>query len=57
VLRDALVKIGRVKLVQKVITNVEMQESSELGDEYSAQIKIVSAASARNNAPAISCHC
>lgn len=27
VLRDALVKSGRVKLVQKVITDVEMQES------------------------------
>ena len=28
VLRDALVKSGRVKLVQKVITDVEMQEYS-----------------------------
>ena len=27
VLRDALVKSGRVKLIQKVITDVEMQES------------------------------
>jgi hypothetical protein len=35
VLRDALVKNGRVKLVQKVITDVEMQETSneELNDE------------------------
>lgn len=33
VLRDALVKSGRVKLIQKVITDVEMQESSELDDE------------------------
>jgi hypothetical protein len=33
VLRDALVKSGRVKLVQKVITDVEMQESSELDEE------------------------
>lgn len=32
VLRDALVKNGRVKLVQKVITDVEMQETSELED-------------------------
>ncbi len=33
VLRDALVKSGRVKLIQKVITDVEMQEPSELDDE------------------------
>ncbi len=33
VLRDALVKSGRVKLVQKVITDVEMQESSEADEE------------------------
>lgn len=29
VLRDALLKSGRVKLIQKVITDVEMQESSD----------------------------
>jgi hypothetical protein len=29
VLREALVKSGRVKLIQKVITDVEMQESSD----------------------------
>jgi hypothetical protein len=29
VLRDALVKSGRVKLVQKVIADVELQESEE----------------------------
>jgi hypothetical protein len=33
VLRDALVKSGRVKLVQKIITDVEMQESTELDEE------------------------
>lgn len=33
VLRDALVKSGRVKLIQKVITDVEMQQPSELDDE------------------------
>jgi hypothetical protein len=33
VLRDALVKSGRVKLIQKVITDVEMQESSGVDDE------------------------
>lgn len=31
VLRDALVKSGRVKLVQKVITEVEQQESDDFG--------------------------
>ncbi|HTF97761.1 MAG TPA: hypothetical protein VL995_16615 [Cellvibrio sp.] len=29
VLRDALVKSGRVKLIQKVITDVEIQETDE----------------------------
>ncbi len=29
VLREALVKSGRVKLIQKVITDVEMQQSSD----------------------------
>ena len=29
VLREALVKSGRVKLIQKVITDVEMQEASD----------------------------
>lgn len=29
VLRDALVKSGRVKLTQKVVTDIEMQEISE----------------------------
>ncbi len=32
VLRDALVKSGRVKLVQKVITDVEVQEPIEFDD-------------------------
>ena len=32
VLRDALVRSGRVKLVQKVITDVEMRESDETKD-------------------------
>lgn len=38
VLRDALVKSGRVKLVQKVVTDVEMQDvgSQEL-DETDSQ--------------------
>ena len=29
VLREALVKSGRVKLIQKVITDVEMQEAAD----------------------------
>lgn len=33
VLRDALVKSGRVKLVQKVVTDVEMQEASDLDED------------------------
>lgn len=33
VLRDALVKSGRVKLVQKVITDVELQSSGDNSDE------------------------
>ena len=33
VLRDALVKSGRVKLVQKVITDVEATGTSEEGEE------------------------
>ena len=32
VLRDALVRSGRVKLVQKVVTDVEMQEPDETED-------------------------
>ncbi|RYY03114.1 MAG: hypothetical protein EOO53_08090 [Gammaproteobacteria bacterium] len=34
VLREALVKSGRVKLVQKVVTNIEhLDDASELEDE------------------------
>ncbi len=33
VLRDALVKSGRVKLVQKVITDVEPLEGDDVGEE------------------------
>ncbi|WP_039913211.1 type II toxin-antitoxin system antitoxin [Cellvibrio mixtus] len=33
VLRDALVKNGRVKLVQKVITDIEQLGSDEAGEE------------------------
>ncbi len=33
VLREALVKSGRVKLVQKVITDVELQPSGDNSDE------------------------
>lgn len=38
VLRDALVKSGRVKLVQKVMTDVELQEAGiEASDEKETQ--------------------
>lgn len=33
VLRDALVKSGRVKLVQKVLTDVEPLDATETGEE------------------------
>lgn len=33
VLRDALVKSGRVKLVQKVVTDVESVESDDSGED------------------------
>jgi hypothetical protein len=33
VLRDALVKSGRVKLIQKVLTDVEAADTEEEGDD------------------------
>lgn len=33
ILRDALVKSGRVKLVQKVVTDIELVDDSNSGDQ------------------------
>jgi len=35
-LRDALVRAGRVKLVQKVVTEIETTESSSVADDEQA---------------------
>lgn len=39
VLRAALVKSGRVKLTQKVITDIELQESVEPGNDDNGEEK------------------
>lgn len=40
VLRDALIKSGRVKLVQKVVTDVELLDVEQLEDVSEDQVKL-----------------